>query len=90
MVRSKQGIELSQRQYILNLLTTTSMLGSKPPGSPMDPNVVLDDTLRPKFEDTKRYKSLIGKLIYLTVTRPDITFAVSVLSQYMQDPQQCH
>ena len=46
----------------------------------MDPNVVLDDTLSPKFEDTKRYKSLIGKLIYLIITSPDITFVVSVLS----------
>ena len=52
----------------------------------MDSNVVLYDTLSPKFEDTKRYMSLIGKLIYLTMTRPDITFAISLLSRYMQDP----
>ena len=51
---------------------------------------VLDDTLSPKFEDTKRYKSLIGKLFYLIVTRLNIVFAVSVLSLYMHDPQQCH
>ena len=46
----------------------------------MNPNVVLDDALSPKFEDTKRYMSLIGKLNYLTMTRPDITFIVSVLN----------
>ena len=51
----------------------------------MDQNVVLDDTSSPKFEDTKRYKSMIGKLIYLIVIRADIIFAVTVLSQYMQD-----
>ena len=86
MTKSKQGVILSQRKYIQGLLTTTGMLGAKLAGSPMDQNVVLDDTLSPKFEDTKRYKSLIGKLIYLIVTKPDITFVVSVLSQYIQDP----
>ena len=90
MTRSKQGVVLSQRKYIQDLLTTTGMLGAKPVGSPMDQNVVLDDTRSPKVEDIKRYKSLIGNLIYLTMTRPNITFVVSVLSQYMQDPQQCH
>ena len=62
------------------------MLGAKHVGSPIDQNVVLDDTSSSKFEDTKRYMSLIRKLIYLTVARPNITFAISVLNQYRQDP----
>ena len=90
VARSKQGEILLQQKYIQDLLTTTCMLGAKLARSSMDQNVVLDDTLSRKFEDTMRYKCLIRKLIYLTVTRLDITFAVSVLIQYMQDPQQCH
>ena len=44
------------------------------------------DTSSPLFEDANRYRRLLGKLIYLTVTRPDIVYAVSVLSQFIQDP----
>ena len=53
MARSKQWVVLSQRKYIQDLLTSINMLGSKPARSPMDPNVVLDYTLSPRFEDTK-------------------------------------
>ena len=45
-----------------------------------------NDTL----DDPERYKRLIGKLIYLTVTRPDITFAVGVLSRFMHQPRETH
>ena len=45
------------------------------------PNVC--DTSSLLFEDANRYRGLLGKLIYLTVTRPDIVYTVSVLSQFM-------
>ena len=48
------------------------------------------DTSSPLFEDANHYRRLLGKLIYLTVTRPDIVYAVSVLSQFMQEPRQVH
>ena len=48
------------------------------------------DTSSPLFEDVKRYRRLLGKLIYLTVTRRDIVYAVSALSQFMQEPRQVH
>ena len=66
------------------------MLGSKLADSPMDPNTNLDDEGSPNFEDKRRYRRLVGKLIYLTVTRPDITFAVSAISQYMHNPRKVH
>lgn len=54
----------------------------------MDPNVKFskDDCLL--FDNPGRYRRLVGKLIYLTVTRPDITLAVGVVSQFMQNPRQ--
>ena len=82
VMRSKHGIFSSQRKYVLNLLSETRKLRVKPCSSPMVPSVHLtreDET----FEDPKRYRRLVGKLNYLTVTRPDITHLVSVVSQYM-------
>jgi len=58
-------------------------LGCKPANSPMKGNVNLwfDDSHT--LDDPGSYRRLIGKLIYLTVTRPDITFSVGVLSRFM-------
>ena len=85
VTRSKQGIFLSQRKYVLDLLTETGKLGAKPCSTPMNPAVHLtkDGEL---FEDPEKYRRLVGKLNYLTVTRPDIAFSVSVVSQFMSSP----
>ena len=70
---------------MLDLLSETGTLGAKPCSSPMAPSVHLtrEDEL---FEDLERYRRLVGKLNYLTVTRPDIAHSVSVVSQYMSSP----
>ena len=85
IMRSKHGIFLSQRKYVLDLLSETRKLGAKPCSSPMAPGVHLtrEDKL---FKDPERYRRLVGKLNYLTVTRPDIAHSVSVVSQYMSSP----
>ena len=71
VMRSKHGIFLSQRKYILDLLSEIGKLGAKPCGSPMAPSVHLTREGE-LFEDLERYRRLVGKLNYLTVTRPDI------------------
>ena len=82
VIRSKHGIFLSQRKYVLDLLSETGKLGAKPYSSPMAPGVHL--TREGKlFEDLERYRRLVGKLNYLTVTCLDIAHSVSVVSQYM-------
>ena len=82
---SKHEIFLSQRKYVLNLLSEIGKLGAKQCSSPMASGVHLtrEDEL---FEDLERYKRLVGKLNYLTITRPDIAHLVSVVSQYMSSP----
>ena len=82
VMRSKHGIFLFQRKYVLDLLSETGKLGAKPCSSPMAPGVHLTREGE-LFEDLERYKRLVGKLNYLTVTRSDIAHSVSVLSQYM-------
>ncbi|XP_062075277.1 secreted RxLR effector protein 161-like [Humulus lupulus] len=88
-VRSKKGISVSQRKYTIDLWNETGMLDSKPSKTPID----LKDK-RKMFEgnpvDKERYQQLVGKLIYLSHTIPNIAFAVSLVSQYMHDPCQGH
>ncbi|KAM6554182.1 hypothetical protein CsatB_014944 [Cannabis sativa] len=87
--RSKKGISVSQRKYTLDLLEETGMLGSKPSKTPIE--------LRDKRKmfggspvDKERYQQLVGKLIYLSHTRPDIASAISLVGQYMHNPCQGH
>ncbi|XP_074324109.1 secreted RxLR effector protein 161-like [Apium graveolens] len=56
----------------------------------MDIHLKLDPTKGDVLPDPHPYQRLLGKLIYLTVTRPDITFSVHVLSQYMHQPTNVH
>ena len=78
-MRSKQRIFSFQRKYVLDLLSEIGKLVAKPYSSPVVPSVLLtreDET----FEDPKRYRRLVGKLNYLTVTHPDIARLLSVVS----------
>ena len=76
--RSRQGISLSQRKYVLDLLMETEMLACKPIDTPMETNHKLGNPSGEKIKDVGRYQRPIGKLINLTHTRPDITYVVSV------------
>ncbi|XP_073112311.1 uncharacterized protein [Elaeis guineensis] len=89
VARSSKGIFLSQRKYILDLLTEVGMLGCRPIATPIEQNHrLVADTDVPI--DRERYQRLVGHLIYLSHTRPDIAFAVSVVSQFMHDPRSVH
>ena len=56
------------------------MLDCKPVDTPMDPNVKLVPGQGESLVDPGRYRRLVGKLNYLTITRPDISFPISVVS----------
>ena len=56
------------------------MLDCKPVGTPMDPNVKLVPEQGELLRDPRKYRRLVGKLNYLTITRPNISFSVSVLA----------
>jgi hypothetical protein len=85
-----QGINLSQRKYVLDLLEETGLLGARPIDIPMDPNQKLLKDEGELFEDPGRYRRLVGKLNYLTITRPNISYAVSVVSQFLEAPRVSH
>ncbi|RVX13579.1 Retrovirus-related Pol polyprotein from transposon RE2 [Vitis vinifera] len=90
IAQSNSGVVLSQRKYVLDILEETGMLDCKLVDTPMDPNVKLISGQREPLEDPGRYRRLVGKLNYFTITRPDISFPVSVVSQFLQSPCDSH
>ena len=87
IIRCKQGIFLCQRKYVLDLLKATGKLGAKPCSAPMIPNMQLTADDGELFSDPEMYRRLVGKLNYLTVTRPDIAYPISIMSQFMSSPR---
>jgi hypothetical protein len=90
VAQSKAGVSISQRKYALDILEETGMLDCKPIDTHMDPNVKLLSDQGETFSDPGRYRRLVGKLNYLTMTRPDISYAVSVVSQFLNSPCDIH
>ena len=90
IARSKQGIFISQRKYTLDLLNETGKLGCRPAGTPLERNWKQRITEEDPPVERERYQHLVGKLIYLSLTRPDIAFSVSVVSQFMHSPTRRH
>ena len=90
VARSKAGISLYQRKYTLDILQDTGYLGSKPAAIPMEPNLKLMLDEGDFVDDPDTYRRLVGKLIYLTITRPEISYAVSIVSQFMTSPRVPH
>ncbi|KAL5777605.1 hypothetical protein ACOSP7_010531 [Xanthoceras sorbifolium] len=88
--RSKEGIFVNQRKYVLDLLGETGLLGCKPADTPIEPNLKLQTVKAEEVRNREQYQRLVGRLIYLSHTRPDIAFAVSMVSQFMHSPGQEH
>jgi hypothetical protein len=83
VARLKKGIFLSQRKYALKLLEDTCFLGAKPSTFPMKQNLALSKNDGDLIADPLSYRQLVSKLIYLTIIRPNLAYAVQVLSQFM-------
>nr|KYP33073.1 Retrovirus-related Pol polyprotein from transposon TNT 1-94 [Cajanus cajan] len=90
IARSHLGISLSQQKYTLDLLDETGFLPGKPVLTPIIKATRLSHTTDSPYKDPAGYRRLIGKLLYLTTTRPDISYFVQQLSQFLSCPQQSH
>ncbi len=86
VIQSPKGIWLLQRQYAFNKLSKYGMTGCKRISIPLEQNVKLSADEGDPMEDTTMYRRIVGSLIYMTITRPDLSYAVGVVSQFMQTP----
>jgi hypothetical protein len=87
--RTKDGFYLSQERYADSILDRAGMAGCKPVATPIDAKGKLSAD-GAAIDDVTTYHSLAGALQYLTVTRPDIAFAVQQTCLHMHDPRAPH
>ncbi|KAJ0500301.1 putative RNA-directed DNA polymerase [Helianthus annuus] len=86
IIRRGKDIILSQHKYLLELLDRSGLSAAKSVPSPMSGSTVLTPDDSPKFSDPAKYRQVVGALQYATLSRPDITFAVNRVCQFMHSP----
>lgn len=86
----KQGNFIHQTKYTKDLLKRFDMATCKPISTPMGSTTVLDPDEEGEVVDQKEYRSMIGSLLYLTASRPDIHFAVCLCARFQASPRASH
>lgn len=89
-ISTSSGLLLSQNRYIGDLLHRAKMDGAKPVATPMQTGLQLSKSDGDPFSDTHLYRSIVGALQYVTITRPEIAFAVNRVSLFMHEPTDIH
>jgi hypothetical protein len=86
----QEGTFISQTKYIQDILTKFGMKDAKPIKTPMGTNGHLDLDTGGKSVDQKVYRSVIGSLLYLCASRPDIMLSVCMCARFQADPKEVH
>ncbi|CAL8988995.1 unnamed protein product [Prunus brigantina] len=84
------GIFVSQSKYAKNLVSKFGLEGAKSARTPMSTSAKIHRDLHGKSVDQTLYRSMIGSLLYLTASRPDISFSVGVCARFQSDPKESH
>lgn len=90
VMRTADGFFLSQRKYADELLDRANMMTCKPASTPIDTRSKLSAAAGAPVQDASEYRSLVGALQYITLTRPDMAYAVQQACLYMHDPRTHH
>ncbi|XP_068503765.1 secreted RxLR effector protein 161-like [Phaseolus vulgaris] len=86
----KDGIFINQAKYYKELLKKFDMDQCKAINTPISTSCQLDQDCAGKSVDQSKYRGLIGSLLYLTASRPDIMFDVCLCARYQSDPKESH
>ena len=84
------GYRLSQQRYTLDLLARSCLTDTRTAATPMELHLQLRASDGVPLSNPSRYRHLVGSLVYLVVTRPDISHAVHILSQFVGAPKFVH
>eukprot|EP00253_Pinus_taeda_P025978 PITA_25978 len=90
VLQSKEGISLSQSKYVCDLLRHFHMEDYKSAPSPFQSEAKLSVTCTSPEVDATLYRQLVGKFLYLTHSRPDLSFAIGLIARFMQNPHESH
>ena len=90
VARNEKQISLNQRKYALEILEDTILMGCKLAKTPMEENLRISKDEGKVRSDPTQYRRLIGRLMYLTLSGPNITYSVHRLSQYLAKPREPH
>ncbi|RVW23158.1 Retrovirus-related Pol polyprotein from transposon TNT 1-94 [Vitis vinifera] len=90
VARNSDVIFLCQRKYTLDIISEAGLLGAKPARTPLEQNHKLALAVNSDLHDLGQYRCLVGWLIYLTITRPELSYCVHMLAQFMQQPKDEH
>nr|GEY95520.1 retrovirus-related Pol polyprotein from transposon TNT 1-94 [Tanacetum cinerariifolium] len=88
--QSPRGIFLNQSKYALELIKKYGMETCEPTDTPMVEKSKLDEDPQRKAVDPTRYRGMIGTLVYLTASRPDLVFVVYICVRYHEKPTEEH
>ncbi|KAK3013839.1 hypothetical protein RJ639_009485 [Escallonia herrerae] len=87
---SPKGYLLSQTKYANDILSRAKLTEEKVVDTPLELNVKLCPTDGTLLDDATLYRQIVGSLVYLTITQPDIAYAVHVVSQFVSAPRSVH
>ncbi|GJR41805.1 putative ribonuclease H-like domain-containing protein [Tanacetum coccineum] len=88
--QNKEGIFISQDKYVAEILKKFDLVSVKTAITPMETKVALTKDEEAVDVDVHLYRSMIGSLMYLTASRPDIMFAVCACSRFQVTPKTSH
>ena len=90
ITHSTDGLYITQAKYASNLLSQAGLTDSKTVDTPVELNAHLTPLGGKPLSNPSLYRRLVGSLVYLTVTRSDISYAVHQVSQYLSAPRSTH
>ena len=87
IAKSNSGIFLNQRKYILDILVDARLTAAKPAKFPLPRGLKLSTENGQMLSNPESYRRIIGRLLYLNFTRPDLSYAIQHLYQFLQAPR---